>query len=92
MTSILSAEKRCFICGTTQNLHRHHIYHGANRKISERWGCWVYLCYAHHNGSNMGVHFNSELDRELQCRCQEAWEAQFGSREDFRKTFGRSFL
>lgn len=91
--SILSSEKRCFICGSEQMLHRHHIFHGtANRRISEKWGCWVYLCYLHHNGSNEGVHFNSALDRQLQRQCQQAWQDLHGTEEDFRKVFGRSFL
>ena len=53
--SIISNEKCCFRCGTTQNLHRHHIYAGRFRNKSEKYGLWVYLCAEHHIGDT-GVH------------------------------------
>lgn len=34
--SIMSNIKECFICGSIQNLNKHHIFFGtANRKLSE---------------------------------------------------------
>ena len=89
--SIISNDRVCIVCGTTENLHRHHIFYGVNRKISEREGCWVYLCGYHHNMSNYGVHFNKKLDTDLKQMCQSTWEKD-KSREDFIKTFGRSWL
>lgn len=91
--SIISNEPVCLVCGTTLNLHRHHVFYGtANRKQSEKYGCWVYLCGRHHNLSNHGVHFNKVLDEDLKERCQKVWECKYGTREDFIKTFGRSWL
>ena len=93
MKSIISNEPVCIVCGTTQDLHRHHIFYGLpNRKKSETWGCWCYLCAAHHNFSNEGVHYNRKLDQSLKESCQAEWEKRFGSREDFIKTFGRSWI
>lgn len=90
--SLLSKEKECFICGTTYNLHKHHIYPGtANRKLSEKWGCWCYLCAYHHNMSNAGVHFNREADLKLKQYCQRVFEQKFG-KERFVTVFGRSWL
>ena len=90
--SLISNERKCFICDTTLGLHKHHIFFGtANRKPSEKYGCWVYLCGEHHNLSNAGVHFNRELDLVFKRECQKRWEKQFGSREDFIKTFGRNY-
>ena len=61
--SIMQTEKRCYVCGTTYNLHDHHIFYGtANRKQSEKHGFKVFLCGRHHNLSNEGVHFNPDLD------------------------------
>ena len=40
-------DKRCFLCGrndTGDPLERHHIFGGANRKKSEKYGLVVYLC------------------------------------------------
>lgn len=67
------------------------FYGTANRKKSEEFGCWVYLCANHHNMSNAGVHFNKELDLKLKQRCQEEFE-KYGSREDFRRIFGKNYL
>ena len=73
--SIISNEHYCLICGTTQNLHKHHIFFGsANRKKSEKYGCWCYLCGKHHNLSNEGVHFNKDLDNRLKKMTQKKFE------------------
>ena len=93
MDSLISNEKKCLICGDTRNLHRHHVYQGtANRKKSEKDGCWVWLCPAHHNMSNSGVHNDKVLDRKLKAICQIEWEKVYGSREDFIRRFGRNYL
>lgn len=93
MKSILSNERECYVCGYTETLNRHHIYAGvSNRKQSEKYGCWVYLCARHHNMSDVGVHFNKALDTELKQTCQKEWEKRNGTREDFIRTFGRSYL
>ena len=90
--SIISNNKRCIVCGTTKNLHRHHIYYGTgNRRQSEKFGCWCYLCGNHHNLSNEGVHFNSDLDEAIKRVCQIRFEA-YHSRDEFREIFGRSYL
>ncbi len=93
MTSILSNERRCAVCGWTLNLEKHHIFFGrANRPISEQYGCWIYLCHMHHTGSLQSVHHSREMDLHWKKKAQLEWEKQFGSREDFIKTFGRSYL
>jgi hypothetical protein len=92
MKSIMNNEKVCVVCGDTV-VHRHHIFYGTgNRKQSERYGCWVYLCPLHHNMSLSGVHFDTELDMKLKKECQEKWEEIYGTREEFIKTFGRNYL
>jgi hypothetical protein len=92
MKSIISNEKECFICRTTYGLHQHHIFFGyGNRQISDEQGCWVYLCARHHNMSNLGVHFDKELDIRLKQECQKEFEKN-ESREQFRRIFGKSYL
>ena len=93
MRSLLSQEKECYLCRTTQNIHKHHIYGGyGRRKTSDKYGCWVYLCADHHNMSKFGVHNDKKLDAELKRICQEKWETRYGSRADFVKTFGRNYI
>jgi len=90
--SIMSNDKSCYVCGRETNLHKHHIFGGANRKISERYGCWVYLCAYHHNMSYEGVHFNRDLDLKLKESCQMIWEQRFEGRSEFRRIFGKSWI
>lgn len=93
MKSLISNEKQCLICGATEAVHKHHIFYGTgNRNISEEQGCWCYLCAYHHNMSNNGVHFNKNLDIKLKRFCQRKWEENNGNREQFIKTFGKSYL
>lgn len=92
MKSILSNERECYICGSPVDLHKHHIYGGSGRRqVSEREGCWVYLCANHHNMSSEGVHFNKELDTSLKQDCQLRWE-QLHEHDLFTQTFGRNYL
>ena len=64
--SILSNEPKCFMCGSTVWLERHHVFGASNRKKSEKYGLWVYLCHNCHNEPPNGVHHNAERMRWLQ--------------------------
>lgn len=91
--SLISGEKICWICGCTGDLHRHHIFPGtANRRKSEKDGCWVYLCSDHHNMSNFSAHHNKEIDRRLKETCQEIWENTYGDRTAFIRRYGKNYL
>lgn len=91
--SIICNEKICFVCNTPYNLHRHHIYGGIGRRsLSEKYGCWIYLCAYHHNMSRFGIHTDKTLDRSIKALCQEAWEKKYGgTTEDFIRIFGKSY-
>ena len=90
--SLMSNQQACYVCGGI-GVQKHHIFYGtANRKLSEKYGCWVWLCPAHHNMSDDGVHFNKALDTKLKQECQEKWEAEYGDRDKFRKIFGKSWI
>ena len=91
--SLLQNEKVCYVCGTTVNIHCHHVYYGtANRKLSDADGCVVYLCQYHHTGV-MGVHFNKKLDNMLKRKCQLVWQDHYGkTKKDFIARYGRSYI
>lgn len=89
--SLFSDEKVCYVCGSPNNIHKHHVYQAANRKNSEQYGCWVYLCAWHHNMSNEGVHFNRLLDVELKREAQKRFE-ELHSHEEFMEVFGKNWL
>lgn len=88
----------CFLCHTSSDIHNHHVYPGnGRREVSEREGCVVQLCAAHHNMSNYGVHFDRRLDAWLRADCQRRWERREGlsgeeAHDAFRKVFGISYL
>lgn len=88
--NILQEEKECYVCHTTVGLERHHIYAGGNRSLSEKHGCWVYLCAEHHRGKT-GAHQNRALDLKLREDCQRAFEKTH-TREEFVEIFGKSYL
>ena len=90
MDSILQDRRECYITGSTEGLHRHHVYAGGRRSASERWGCWVWLRWDWHTG-DCGVHRNTEFDRRLKRECQEKFEELYGH-EKFMKVFGKNFL
>ena len=93
MKSVIQLKRECYVCGTIQGLHDHHIIYGtSNRKNSEKYGFKVWLCGKHHNLSNEGVHFNKELDLHLKRLAQEHYEANYGCRLNFIDTFGRNYL
>lgn len=93
MKTVLQKEKKCYVCGTTYNLHDHHIFFGtSNRKHSEKRGLKVWLCGMHHNLSNEGVHFQKPLDTHLKKLAQEYYEEHINTREKFIEEFGRNYL
>lgn len=77
--------------GAVDGLHKHHIYGGPNRRISEANGFWVYLRADWHNMSDYGVHFNRELDLDLKQKCQRKYEENH-SRAEFIALIGRNYL
>lgn len=94
MISIMQNEKVCYITGRTDQLHEHHIYGGANRKVSEANGFKVWLTYDLHNGNNPNaVHKNPMRgwDLKLKRDCQRKYE-ETHSRAEFMALIGRNYL
>ena len=42
--------------------------------------------------SSEGVHFNKPFDLALKTKAQTYYEEHYGTREDFRREFGKSYL
>ena len=91
MKSILQEDTDyCFVCGR-YGTEIHHIFFGtSNRKMSDKYGCVVGLCYEHHRG-NRGVHHNRELDLELKRMAQRRFQEIY-TEEQFLAVFGRNYL
>lgn len=83
--------KACVYCGSP-NTHIHHIFFGAaNRKKADSWGYVIPLCREHHLGAN-GIHRNRGMDLRWKELAQRHYEEHHGSRANFIKEFGRSYL
>lgn len=98
MDSILQENKtHCFLCGQNpcgDPLDKHHIYGGANRNKSEKYGLFVFI---HHNKCHifgkMSVHQNAEINNALKARAQKAAMEYYGwTVDDFRNIFGKNYL
>lgn len=82
-------DKQCYYCGTTYNLHLHHIFEGnANRKVSDRNGFVVYLCMEHHRW----VHHNPTKAIKLKQDCERWYLEQGHTIEEFIKLIGKNFI
>lgn len=89
--SIMQNEKKCWVTDVTEGLHCHHIYRAANRKLSEQYGCYIWLRPDWHNMSNYGIHFDKSFDNDMKQLCQRRFEETYPDL-DFRQIFGKSFL
>lgn len=89
--SILQEEKVCFLCPRLQNLEQHHIFGGANRRWSEKYGLKVWLCPRCHRDQKEGVHGNKEIMEIMHRTGQRAFEKEH-TREEFMKIFGKNYL
>lgn len=95
MDSIIQNGRYCYLCGKSiEPLDRHHVFGGANRKKSEKYGLTVYLCHdSCHIFGYGAVHMNAEVDRKLKQEVQRKAMAYYGwNFDDWRKEFGKSYL
>jgi len=100
MNSIIQKEKICFLCGCAtptgyyDGLEDHHIFFGTgNRAKSEKRGLKVWLCgETCHRTGKRAAHRNRETDLFLKRHAQAVYEETYGSRADFIREFGRSYL
>lgn len=84
---------RCLICGSHRDLEWHHVFGGAMRDKSEKYGLKVRLCHYCHNEPPNGVHQNMERRVKLQAYVQgKAMEYYGWTVEDFRKEFYKSYV
>lgn len=78
----------CVICGSPR-IQWHHVFMGtANRRVSDRHGYVIPLCVEHHTE----IHRNREMSLYWMRKAQTHYEHNKGTREDFIREFGRSWL
>lgn len=89
MKSVLQNIKACYLCNARHALHEHHIFEGAYRGNSERFGLKVYLCVAHHTAE--GAHADGWIRTQLHKAGQRKFEENH-TRAEFIRYFGKSYL
>ena len=83
---------KCLVTGMETGIERHHVFGGANRKLSEKYD---FICPLHNsvhpNGASNRDKNWTELDHWLKRMCQEWYVevAQIGTKQDFYNEFGR---
>lgn len=76
----------------TAPVERHHVFGGSRKKACEKYGFIAPLRPdLHPNGANAGKDAKT-IDTILKQRCQRYYEEHYGTREQFRKEFGKSYL
>ena len=95
MKSIIQSNKdRCYICGRNsafEPIDEHHVFAGANRRLSEKYGLKVYL---HHFTCHLyGVHKDGEMALKLKQDVQrKAMEHYDWTTKQFIDIFGKSYI
>lgn len=90
--SIIQHEKCCYVTGATSGLDCHHIFKGSRRKHSEEHGLKVWLRHDVHMAMHDHCPPYETLENDLKRVAQEAFEANGGTRDEFRAIFGASYL
>lgn len=89
--------RECWLCGRNgcgDPLDKHHIFGGTNRKKSEKYGLYVYLCHdrCHENGPEAAHRNRATMQLLHEYGQQLAMEENGWTVEDFRFEFGKNYL
>lgn len=83
----------CFLCGNYETLEEHHIFGGARRSISTKYGLTVHLCPWCHRIDADSAHRSGKTAELLhQYGQHKAMTEQNWSREEFIAHFGKNYL
>lgn len=104
--SIIQDKKECYICRAFLNLEndtselpeygleRHHImfgYSSKNRKLSEKYGLWVWLCPKHHKWDEISPHKSKVTNIAMRRIAQRAFEQKF-PKSKWMELFGKNYI
>lgn len=95
LTSIFTEDlDRCILTGCVGYVERHHVFGGARKGLSEKYGFIAPLrADLHPNGAHCTWNEDiREIDLYLKTKCQQYYEDQIGTREEFIREFGKGYL
>lgn len=90
----------CYLCMmlhadfSIKQTQEHHAIHGmGRRRLSEKYGLKVYLCFRHHtaDGGPEAVHRNAGTDLLVKKEAQKAFMKRWPTL-NFREIFGKNYL
>ena len=83
---------KCLVTSAMTNIERHHVFGGANRKLSEKYNFIAPLHVSvHPNGAFCTDKNWRDLDHWLKRKCQEYYIENIGTRQDWYNEFGRFY-
>lgn len=83
--------EHCIVTGSAR-VEIHHVFNGPDRDLSEKYGFLIPLRPDWHNFSPYSIHMDQKFDESWKRYAQQYYEEHIGSREDFRREFGKSYL
>lgn len=92
LTSVFTDDMdHCMFTGSPY-VERHHVFGGANRRRSEFYGFIAPLRPDLHPNGVFAGKDAKEVDLQLKTMSQTYYEEHYGTREDFIREFGKSYL
>lgn len=90
--SIFGKEGICAIDGTKCQTVPHHIFGGANKALSEKYGFILFLSPYKHTVASDSIHQDKNLEKEWRAKCELYYLEHYGDSEDWLNEFGRHYV
>lgn len=84
----------CFFCGKPAECEHHLLFGKGIRDLAEEDGIKVPSCHKCHNIGSISerIHDNSMAEKLSKKLGQAIYEKEIGTREEFRRRYGKSYL
>lgn len=91
---VTEQEGICFFCGRSAECEHHLLFGAGARELAEEDGLKVPACNNCHNIGRVAerIHDNSMAEKMSKIFGQIIYEEKIGSREEFRRRYGKSYL
>lgn len=93
--SLLTEYKNvCFFCGRPAECEHHLLFGNGKRKLAEEDGLKVPACHNCHTIGRLTsrIHDNIIAEKLSKMLGQAVYEGKIGTREEFRRRYGKSYL
>ncbi|MBN2878670.1 MAG: hypothetical protein JXN65_03475 [Clostridia bacterium] len=84
----------CFFCGAPAECEHHLLFGSGTRQLADKDGLKVPSCNKCHNMGqiNERIHENPMAEKLSKMLGQAIYESKIGTREEFRRRYGKSYL